>query len=150
MFHAMWQGELGSMFALKFCIAVLGLLICTSSASAQKIERFKDSQGTLHIGTQPDAKPRDNTRPDAKPEVKPEAKPGDIAKPESEPPFQRKVLPKAQRVSRRPLNQYPPGEFPPRHLPSPYQRPVVKPQPGQPEPPKGAPGPAEGQKGANP
>jgi hypothetical protein len=48
------------------------------------------------------------------------------------------------------MGQHPLGEFPPHNLPSSYQRSVVKPQPGQPEPPKGAPGPAAGQKAATP
>ncbi len=142
------------MFKVKICIVVLGVLICTSSASGQKVERFTDSKGTVHIGTQPDVKPGNNTKPEAKPEVKPEAKlepkPGDIAKPEGEQPFQRKILPKSQRASRRPVGQHPLGEFPPRQLPPSYQRGVVKPQPAQPGPLKEKPGPEGSQQGSTP
>ncbi len=110
------------MFKVKLCIVVVGLLICTSSAFAQKIERFTDGEGTVHIGTPSDVvKPGNNTKAETKPE--------DITKPEGDQPMQRKILPKAQRASRRPAHQYPPGEWPPRHLPSPLMGPTPQPQP---------------------
>jgi len=125
---------------VKICIIAAGLLICTSAAFAEKIERFTDGQGTVHIGTPSDvAKPGKTTKPEAKPE--------DITKPETPQPVHREILPKAQRVSRRPMGQAQDGppQWPPRRRPSPYVGAAPQPEPGT-----GAPDAVEGQKSPTP
>jgi hypothetical protein len=52
--------EGGSLVLIKLWLVALGWLICASSAAYGKIERFTDSQGTLHItNQQPDKAPEE-------------------------------------------------------------------------------------------
>lgn len=76
---------------IKICIVTLGLLICASPAAAAKIERFTDSEGTVHI-TNPGT---DENAPAAHPKIPPR--------------------------SHRTINPYASPEWPPRPIrPSPY------------------------------